>query len=41
MKDFMITLAILGTLAFPVVQCTYDNWVKYKVATAADKVGNK
>lgn len=38
LKEIGIILGVVVILAYPFVQACYDNWVKWQVAKAAQKV---
>ncbi|MDV7446158.1 hypothetical protein R4514_05235 [Acinetobacter baumannii] len=37
-KEWCIVLILPAIVLFGVAQCSYDNYVKWKIAKAADKV---
>lgn len=41
LKEIGIILGVIAILAYPIAQTCYDNWVKWQVAKAAQKVVSK
>lgn len=41
LKEIGIILGVIVILAYPIGQTCYDNWVKWQVAKAAQKVASK
>ena len=41
LKEIGSILLLIVILAYPIVQTCYDNWVKWQVAKAAQKVASK
>ena len=41
LKEIGIILGVVVILAYPLVQTCYDNWVKWQVTKAAQKVASK
>ena len=41
LKEIGIILVVVVILAYPFVQTCYDNWLKWQVAKAAQKVVSK
>ena len=41
LKEIGIILGVIVILAYPLVQTCYNNWVKWQVAKAAQKVASK